>query len=372
MRPVCVDLQSLANRDRRDVTRRPAAPWPSWALLATVLGCVGPAFRVPTLPTFTTLGRNPTVPAGESVSGAVPNGVTEVQAIRELRLRRDTLLAVGPVVAGDRDLSLPLLQRLLARRTTRVMDLSQSGPLHAQATITRADQAVIVNGPWGALAWAARWGDASMLLVSDPVQVARVADPRQARVRYDPTALASYASEREGRVAECRGRLPRIEAERARVEAEFQGAQREYEASRTWLDRAGRDTDGERARQQVQDALAALEAQRSVCSAALQLPAADALTGHAAAQNERDARTMAQASATFRLVALPGGELLWTASLVRRGDDDAQAVDNLLTAVVDTLNGDHRTPTIGEEPPPAAPAGQAPPPPRHRPRRRRH
>src|SRR4051812_48125493 len=102
------------------------------ALLGCLLvtsGCTGPAFRMPTLPGFAALTRNPSVPSGESITGAVPNGVTEVQAAREMRLHRDAVLAVGPINAGERDLSMALLQRLLARHSTRVMDLSQSGSL---------------------------------------------------------------------------------------------------------------------------------------------------------------------------------------------------------------------------------------------------
>lgn len=340
---------------------------------ATPLGCVGPAFRVPTLPSFPSLGRNPAVPAGESVSGAVPNGVTEVEAARPSFLRRDAVLAVGPVSRDARDLSHPLLQRLLARRSARVMDLSHSGDLQAQAASTRTDPTTTLRGPWSALSWAARWGDASMLLVSDPVTVTRVPDSRQARLRYDATALAAYASERDARVAECHDRMPRIDAEQRRIEGEFQEARRQYEATRTWVDRMGRDTGAESARQEVETALAGLEAQRAACVAAERdLPAADVLTGRAAAQNERDARTMSQARGTFRVIALPGGELLWTASLARRGDDDEAAIGALLDAVVDTLHGDRRTPTVGDEAP-AAPADTPAARPAHRGRhRRRH
>ncbi len=341
------------------------------SVVAMPLGCVGPAFRVPTLPSFPTLGRGPSVPAGESVSGPVPNGVTEMRSARASLLRRDAVLAVGPIGRDGRDLSLPLLQRLLARRDVRVMDLSQSGGLEAQAASTRADPTTTLRGPWSALSWAARWGDASMLLVSGPIAVTRVPDPRQSRLRYDAAALATYAGERDARVAECRERLPRIEAEQRRVEGEFQEARRVYEATRTWVDRMGRDTGAERARQEVETALASLEAQRAACaSAERDLPSADVLTGRAAAQNERDARSMSQASGAFRVVALPGGELLWTASLARRGDDDDLAVGALLDAVVDTLHGDRRTPTVGDEPAPDAPT--APTPARRGRHRRRH
>lgn len=328
-------------------------------------GCLGPAFRVPALTAFPPLARAPSVPAGESVSGPVPNGVTEMQSTRANLLRRDAVLAVGPIGRDGHDLSLALLQRLLARRDVRVIDLSRSGALDAQAASTRADPTTTLHGPWSALTWAARWGDASMLLVSEPVTVTRVADPRQARLRYDAAALAAYASERDARVAECRDRLPRLEAEQRRVAAEYQQARSEYEATRTWVDRIGRDAGGERARQEVEAALAALEAQRAGCaSAERDLPSADVLTGRAAAQN--DARTMSQASGSFRVIALPGGELLWTASLARRGDDDELAVGALLDAVVDTLHGDRRTPTVGDAAAPEVPAVEA------RPRRGRH
>lgn len=342
--------------------------------LATLLvlagGCVGPAFRVPTLSRLPALERNPSVPLGQSETGAVPNGVTEVQATRGPLFRRDAVLAVGPITLGERDLSLPLLQRLLARRGARVMDLSQSGSLQALASTSRADPTTTLRGPWSALTWAARWGDASMLLVNDPVTVTHVPDPRRARVRYDPTELASYTNEREARVAECQQRLPRIEAEERRIEREYQTARREHEATRTWIDRLGRDTEAERAQQAVETALATLTAQRSTCEAALRsLPSAEVLTGRAADHNARDARTMAQASGTFRVIAMPGGELLWTASLVRRGDNDEQALGMLLDAVVDTLHGDRRTPTVGDEP--SAASSAAPPPARPRTRRGR-
>jgi hypothetical protein len=337
--------------------------------------CSGPAFRMPTLPVFAALARNPSVPTGESITGAVPNGVTEVQAAREMRLRRDAVLAVGPINVGERDLSMALLQRLLARHSTRVMDLSLSGSLRANGVFNRGETNVTLSGPWGALVWAARWGDATMLLLSEAVEIERVPDPRQSRLRYDPAVLATYAQERDRRVAECEGRMPRIESERQRLDTEFRAAREEYERTRTWLDRLSRDTEGERARQQVQDALSSLETQQGICGTALrQLPSADVLSGRAAAQNDQVARTMSQARATFRVIGLPGGELLWTATLVRRGDDEAQAVGNLLDAVVDTLNGNTRTPTIGDEAPAPPPPAGAPPSrrtPRH-PHHRRH
>ncbi len=346
------------------------APWACLPLLIG-LGCVGPAFRLPTLPSFPTLARAPAVPSGELVSGAVPNGVTDVQSARATLLRRDLSLAVGPVVvAGGRELSLPLLGRLLARGGARVLDLSAAGNLTLAASSNRLDPALNLRGPWSALVWASRWGDASMLLLSDPVVISRVADPRQARLRYDAEALASYRTARDSLVSECEGRLPRMEAEQRRVEGEYREARREYEATRTWVDRMGRDTGAENARQAVEESLRALEAQRTACASAVRgLPSAEVLTGRAASQNERDARTMAQASGTFRVVGLPGGEVLWTASLARRGDDDEAAVASLLDAVVDTLHGDRRTPTVGDaapaEPAPTAPAAS-------RPRRSRH
>lgn len=64
------------------------------------------------------------------------------------------------------------------------------------------------------------------------------------------------------------------------------GAKEETEARRS-----------SRARQrQVQDALSTLEAQQALSASALrQLPSVDVLAGRAAAQNEKDARTMSQA-----------------------------------------------------------------------------
>lgn len=347
-------------------------PW-GCLLLLVGLGCVGPAFRLPTLPSFPALARRPAVPSGELVSGAVPNGVTDVQSARATLLRRDTSLAVGPIVAGSRDLSLALLGRLLARRGARVLDLSAAGDLTLAASSSRLDPALNLRGPWRALVWASRWGDASMLLLSDPVVIGRVADPRQARLRYDPDALSSYQTARDSLVGECEVRLPRMEAEQRRVEGEYREARREYVATRTWVDRMGRDTGEEGARQAVEESLRALEVQRAACAAALrELPSAEVLTGRAASQNERDARTMAQASGSFRVVALPGGEVLWTASLARRGDDDEAALANLLDAVVDTLHGDRRTPTLGDDAPTEPiPTGPVASPPR-RSHRRRH
>lgn len=161
-------------------------------------------------------------------------------------------IAVAPLRTSARDLVFELLQRVLARRAVRVLDLSRTTELEAKVTGDARDRGTTLEGPWLAAVWAARWGGASHILVSDDL------------------TTGPHAS---GAVA--RGR--------------------------------------------------------------------------------------------FRLLALPGAEVVWTAHLARSGDSDDDALARTLDALVDALHG-----TLRDEPEPSPQPTTTPPPERRRHRRNRH
>lgn len=165
------------------------------------------------------------------------------------------VVALSPVATGRRDDAFELLERLLGRRSVRVLDLSRATELHARVDAPTRDHATHLEGPFEGALWAARWAGATHLLVGET-------------------------------------------------------------------------------------------------SAHTGAPASDPL-----------------AVGRYRLLALPGAEVVWAARLERRGATEGHAVARTLDAVVDALHG-----TLRDEPDPnttTAPAPPAPPTHRHHRSRRR-
>lgn len=229
-------------------------------LLAAALSCCAlftparscPEVSVaPALPTRAAFAGSQSAPAPTPTAAPRPS-VSDVVASPGFHLRRSMTVAVAPLRSGERDLVFDLLQRILARRAVRVLDLSRTTELQAKVADASRDRGTTLEGPWLAAVWAARWGGASHILVSDNL------------------ATAAHSS---GSLA--RGR--------------------------------------------------------------------------------------------FRLLSLPGAEVVWTARLSRAGDTDEDALARTLDALVDALHG-----TLRDDPEEASQTTPAPPRERRRNRRNRH
>lgn len=83
------------------------------------------------------------------------------------------VVGLAPVRVGERDGVFEVLHRLLTRRSVRVLDLSRASELRARVEGPGRDRDTTLEGPWLAASWAARWGGASHLFVSDEISTAR-------------------------------------------------------------------------------------------------------------------------------------------------------------------------------------------------------
>lgn len=107
-----------------------------------------------------------------STAPAPPNapvGQSEVVAAQGFRVRRGMLIGLAPPDAPDPATSFALLRGLIERRRVRVLDLTQSTGLRARVEHP-SREGTVLEGPWESAQWAARWGGASHLLVSDASQ----------------------------------------------------------------------------------------------------------------------------------------------------------------------------------------------------------
>lgn len=112
-------------------------------------------------------------PTAGPAAPSPPPVMTEVAASRGFHLRRSMVVGLAPVRVGERDGVFEVLHRLLARRSVRVLDLSRASELRARVEGPAREQETTLEGPWLAASWAARWGGASHLLVSDEVSAAQ-------------------------------------------------------------------------------------------------------------------------------------------------------------------------------------------------------
>jgi hypothetical protein len=83
------------------------------------------------------------------------------------------VVGLAPVRVGARDGVFEVLHRMLLRRSVRVLDLSRASELRARVEGPGRDQDTTLEGPWLAASWAARWGGASHLFVSDEISTAQ-------------------------------------------------------------------------------------------------------------------------------------------------------------------------------------------------------
>lgn len=113
----------------------------------------------------------PSAPSG-TTAPARPSPVSEVTSVRGFHLRRGMTVAITPVSFAGRDVVFEVLQRMLARRSVHLLDLSRSMELRAKVHGPERERGTSLEGPWMAAVWAARWGGASHVLVSDALATA--------------------------------------------------------------------------------------------------------------------------------------------------------------------------------------------------------
>ncbi len=273
-----------------------------------------------------------------------------VASARNARLSRASLVAVGPVRAGAEDLGAELLRRLLARRGPRVLDLTRGELLRVRVERRSGDDNLVFEGPLTSVAWAARLGAATHLLLCDGVTVDAYSATTRTTVQYDPAVLEAYTRDRSRAVEGCTASRTQVEREMPTFTQAFEQADEEYRRTRPIV-QFGVDRSRDEAAERYRDVVALFTARREECATIeARLPTAEALRTNAPRGENAEARM--RASGVFRLLEVPGGEVLWTATITRDGRDASVAVASLLEAALDALPGVARgTPSPADDRP---------------------
>ncbi len=299
------------------------------ACLALAASCVPLRFRAPTLPSPPALVSPPTLPEARVVERALLPDDARVSA-RGLRVRHDTVLAVGPI-PGAAPLTWELLRRVLARSVVPVLDLSGMERLSAHVEPSARARALRLEGPLLAATWAAELGSATHLLVTEAVSVGDERVRVERRRALSPDERARYQEELTRGVARCRQSAPQMERDLVGAAAAWSEAEERFRRGVTFLHVP--DVQSERDARAVYDATVALFNARIEACQGIEARARDP---HADEVSEGE-RSAIVARGSFRLVAVPGGELLWSASLTRSGAGQAEALGALLDALLDAL-----------------------------------
>lgn len=265
--------------------------------------------------------------------------MSRVESARDARLSRSTVLAVGPTLAGARDVGGELLRRLLARHSVRVLDLTRAGDLRVRAERRAGDDAVTWEGSFAATVWAARLGAATHLLVIDDLTLGDDAATTRWTPRFDPADLDAYARAREMQTRECAATRSRLEREVPRFQQAFDAARQEHQRDRPLI-QLGRDDSEAEAEGRYRDALQLLTARLDACvSLEARLPTVEALATRAQQSVHDSVERQFRASATFRLLEVPGAEVLWVATLARDAASESAALGALFESALDAMPG---------------------------------
>ena len=305
-------------------------------LFCGAFGC-GATFRMPTVPVVPAAPRLPETPSPveERERGQAP-GETDVAAAPGARLGRGALVAVAPMRAGDRDLGALVLRQMLRRRHVRVLDLTGAGDVTVEVARGREDERQTVRGPMLAVTWGVRPGAATHVLLAQGLRTEVLPITEVQRRRIEPESLAAYGAALERAQSGCQGPGVRLAREAAEFRAAFARALTEWETGRSRVFPSD-PAPVEEGRQRLRDFDEASERFVELCRRASSLPDVDAVrrggTSEAVSQVDR----VGVASGEFRVVGVPGGEVLWSAALRRVGATPDEALDRLIDAALDAL-----------------------------------
>jgi hypothetical protein len=303
---------------------------PRLACVVLASSCLPLRFQAPTLPVPPAIASPPSLPASRVIERAVLPAEARAAA-RGLRLRHDTVLAVGPVPASEA-LSWELLRRLLGRSVVPLLDLSGIEHLSARVEPSARGRELRLEGPLLAATWAAQLGTATHLLVTETLSVGE--EPLRVERRYEPTPdeLARYQRDLSEIVTRCRQVRPTIERDLVSVATAWTEAEEHFRGGATFF--TVPDRVGEREARAAYDGTVTLLNERVATCRSIEASAGGA-TPVVAPSFADVVGTVARGS--FRLVAVPGGELLWSASLARVGANRDVAVSALLDGLLDAL-----------------------------------
>lgn len=297
--------------------------------MVLLASCLPVRFQAPSLPVVPAAIAPPLLPPTETHERVVLPEDTRVAA-QASRLGRDAVLALGPVSDAP-STGWEFLRRLLARATVPVLDLTGIDRLTAHVEPTHRGRALALDGPLLAATWAAQLGSATHLLVTESLVVSE--EPVRVERTDAPSAAvaARFREEVTTAAARCRAVAEQADRDLTGLEAAWRQAEARYRNAQNVFTVPDRQSEAE-ARSAYQGAVASLTARRDECRAQAARAAADVSERVSVGTALRPV-----ARGSFRVVAVPGGLLVWSASLARSGATRDAAVSALLDAALDAL-----------------------------------
>lgn len=325
------------------------------ACVVLATSCLPVRFTPPTLPVVPAAVAPPSLPSTEARERVVLPDDTRIAA-PSARLGRDAVLALGPVPEAP-STAWEFLRRLLARATVPVLDLTGIDRMNAHVEPNSRGRSLTLDGPLLAATWAAQLGSATHLLVTESLAVADEPVRVERSEAPSPEVAARYREAVASAAARCRTVADQASRELTDLEAAWRQAEARYRDAQNFLTVPDRQSEMV-ARSAYEGAVASLTARRDECRALAAQGAGDPAARVSVASTVRPV-----ARGSFRVVAVPGGVLVWSASFARAGETRDDAVRALLDAVLDALPAFAAAPVA---------EGEAAPPDRTRARRGHH